>query len=188
MSGIFDPYGSPEFSLDDTKIAAWESSGSYGTAQDVPSVQVLGGDPNFVEALLEGDDTTTAANSRLKRCQVEVGFGSLSLDVLSVLLGLTVASGGSEPNRYEALKFDAVNAPYIGVCGRALEDGGDGDAHLFFPKAKVTAISGMQMQQDNYVIPRATLQAIDDGDYGILQVLKHETALAVALPPTNVQS
>jgi len=178
---IFDAVGGLSFSLDDAKVATWNSAGSYGTAVDVPSVQVLGGDPNFTEAMLEGDDAITAANSRMKSMQVQLQFGSLSLAALTVITGYE----NVQTAEYLAQKWGTLNAPYVGVCGRALEDGGNGDLHLFWPKAKITGISGVQMQQDQYIIPQVTLTALLDATYGFFQMLRHATAQAVAIPPSN---
>ncbi|MFA4973747.1 MAG: hypothetical protein WC683_14140 [bacterium] len=181
----FDTYGSPGFSLDDCKVAVWSAGSTYGTEVDVYGVRILGGDPNFTEAVLEGDDAELAANSRLKSITVELEFADLSFDTLAVLTGITTATDSAN---YEAMLWDSVNAPYVGLCGRALQDGGDGDLHLFFPKGKLTSLSGIQLQQDNYVIPRATMRFIRDTTYGIFQPIKHNTATAIAIPPTYAQT
>jgi len=182
----FDTYGSPAFSLDDCKIATWLATGSYDTEVDVMAVRVLGGDPQFTEAMLDGDDYTVASNSRMRRMSVELEFGDVSLTALEVLLGVTIATDGATYERFQlGTEERAINAPYIGIAGRALEDGGDGDVQFWWPKAKVASIAGLRMEQDNYVIPRATLTAVLDGDRGIFSIIKNATAQAVTIPPAN---
>jgi hypothetical protein len=182
----FDSQGAPQFGLNDVKVAAYSATNDYGSAVDIPSVQMMGGILQVVSAQLEGDDEITDAHSQAIGGQVRIRFGSISIAALEVLLGISsVASEGV----YDWLQIDGGdNMPYFGICGKIAATQGSGDTHIFLPKVKIMEdVTLSSAEYGQYVIPEVTAQAIPDATYAIYNIIEHDTATAVAIPPTNIE-
>lgn len=181
----FDSFGAPQFSLEDCKIATWNATDDYSTAVDVPSVQMMGGNVRMLSGELEGDSSIQAVASRAIAGEVRIRFGSLSIAALEVLLGNTSYLCGSTPNQQDLLQVNGGdNMPYIGICGKALAEEGNGDTHVFYAKAKITSDFELaSLEYGQFAIPEVTLTAVPDATYGIAQMIEHETAEAVTIPP-----
>lgn len=184
----FDDYGAPQFGLRDVKIAPWNATGDYGDEVDVPSVQMMGSTLEELFARLEGDDKITATQSLAIAGQVALRFGSVSLDVLEVIIGNTVTSSVASPNQVKQLKITGGDTmPYFGICGQVMAAQGGGDTHIFFPKVKIASnIQLANLQYGQFAIPEVTLDAVDDETYGIVSIIQHQTAAAVVIPPANI--
>ena len=181
----FDTYGAPQFGLNDVKVATWNATDSYGTAVDIPSVQLMGTTLSTVSAQLEGDDTIMASASRAVGGEVRVRFGSISIAALEVILGNASVPSGSVQDHLKVSGGD--NMPYLGICGRALAEEGTGDTHIFIPKCKLMGdLTIAQLEYGAFAIPEATIAIVDDATYGLINVVEHATAAAVAIPPTNI--
>lgn len=184
----FDAYGAPQFGLNDVKIATWNSAGSYGTAVDVPSVQLMGAMLKIVSAELEGDDQITASAARAVGGESRLRFGSVSIAALEVLLGNTSTPSGSTPNAQDELRVvGGDNMPYFGICGKALAEEGAGDLHVFLPKVRIMQdVELATLQYGQFAIPELTVAAVSDAEYGIINLIEHETAVVVAIPPVGI--
>ena len=184
----FDTYGAPQFGLLDVQIAAYTATDTYGSAIDIPSVQMLGAVLQQVSAQLEGDDTITDSASSAIGGEVRIRFGSVSIAALEVLLGNTSTPSGTTPNAQDHLMVSGGDKmPYFGICGRVDATVGTGDLHIFLPKVKIMQdVELASAEYGQYIIPEITAQAVDDATYGIINLVEHETALAVAIPPTNI--
>lgn len=183
----FDSFGAPQFGLSDVKVAAYTATNSYGTAVDIPSVQMMGGIVQVVSAQLEGDDEITDSHAQAIGGQVQIRFGSVSIAALEVLLGIdSVLSADT----YDWLQVDGGdNMPYFGICGKVAATQGDGDLHIFLPKVKIMEdVTLSSAEYGQYIIPETTAQAIPDATYGIINLIEHETATAIAIPPTSIAS
>lgn len=181
----FDSFGAPQFGLQDVKVATWTATDTYGTAVDIPSVQLMGTTLATVSAQLEGDDTITASAARAIGGEVRVRFGSISILALEVILGNTSTASGSVQDHLMVSGGD--NMPYIGICGKALAEEGSGDTHIFIPKCKLMGdLTIAQLEYGAFAIPEATIQIVDDATYGLINVVEHSTSVAVAIPPTNI--
>jgi hypothetical protein len=185
----FDNYGAPQFGLNDCKVATWTATDTYGTEVDVPSVQMMGTSLQQVSAQLEGDDQITDTQSSVTGVEVRLRFGSVSLAALEVILGQAISSSGSTPNRVSQIKLGGSDKmPYFGICGAANATQGTGDTHVFIPKAKVMGnVALTSMEYGQYAIPELTVFGVNDTTYDAMVLIEHETATAVAIPPTNVQ-
>lgn len=181
----FDSIGSPQFGLQDVKIATWNSTDSYGTAVDIPSVQLMGTTLSTVSAQLEGDDSITASAARAIGGEVRVRFGSISIAALEVILGNASTASGAVQDHLMVSGGD--NMPYIGICGKALGEEGSGDTHVFIPKCKLMGdLTIAQLEYGTFAIPEATIQIVDDTTYGLINVVEHSTSTSVSIPPTNI--
>lgn len=184
---IFGSYGAPQFSIEDCKIATWNATNDYGTAVDVPSIQMMGGRIRTMSGELEGDSKITAVAARAIAGEVRVRFGSLSLAALEVLIGNSSVECGSTPSRQKLFKISGGdNMPYVGICGQSLAEEGVGDTHVFYPKAKITSdFDLVQMEYGRFIIPEVTMMAVPDSTYGVVELIPHETATAVVIPPSQ---
>jgi hypothetical protein len=184
----FDTYGAPQFGLQDAKIAPWNATNDYGTAVDVPSVQLMGAVLRILSAQLVGDDKITATAARAIGGQSQLRFGSVSIAALEVMLGNTSTASGTTPNAQDHLKVvGGDNMPYFGICGKALAEEGSGDLHVFLPKVRITSdVTLASLEYGNFAIPELTVEAVDDATFGIVNLIEHETAANVAIPPTNI--
>jgi len=176
---LFDA-GGPQFGLDDAKIAVWNGDGTYGTAVDVPSVQMMDVQYQTVNGQLEGDDIITDTHAKARSAQVRIRFGSVSFPVLAVLTGVpTVSSPGARTQR-----FGKINFPYFGLCGRALSTRDGGDTHLFVPQCKIMEGFTVSFQYGQYAIPEITCMAVYDTTFqDIYRSVEHDVAQAVTVPP-----
>lgn len=184
----FDSYGAPQFGLRDVQVAVWNGDGTYGTAVDVPSVQMMGAILKIISAQLEGDDQITATAARAVSGETRLRFGSVSIAALEVMLGNTSVTSGASPNRQDALTVEGGdNMPYFGICGKALAEEGAGDLHVFLPKVRIMQdVELASLQYGQFAIPEITVAAVSDADYGIVNLIEHETATDVALPPVGL--
>ena len=188
MTSIFD-YGGPQFGLADTKMAVNNSDGTFGTAVDVPSVQVLGVEAVVESQTLTGDDRQTASASRITGANVTLRFGSVHMDVLATMLGITLdeAYGAYTSRR---VMIANKKTPYVGICGKANAEEGAGDTHLFIPRCKVASNFRLQFEYNTFSIPEITFAAqgdenfLDaDGNATVIIPVQYETARDVVLPP-----
>lgn len=185
----FDSFGAPQFGINDAKVAAYNGTDDYGTAVDVPSIQMLNTDIRVLSGELEGDDQITDSHAQVIGGMVRMRFGSLSIAALEVLLGIDSSPSGSTPDQVDQLKISGGdNMPYVGISGKIAATQGDGDLHVFIPKCKITSdFTLVQGEYGSYTIPDVELNAVDDATYGVALVIEQETAANVAIPPTNVQ-
>ncbi len=188
----FDSFGAPQFGINDAKVAAYNATNDYGTAVDIPSIQMLQTDIRILSGELEGDDQITDSHGQVIGARVRMRFGSMSIAALEVLLGLSSSASGSTPNQVDQLKVSGGdNMPYVGIVGKiAATQGTDtgSDTQVFIPKCKITGdFTLIQAEYGQYTIPEVEVTAVDDATYGVALTIEQETGVAVAVPPTNVQ-
>lgn len=174
--------GGPQFGLRDAKVAVWNGDGTYGVLVDVPSVQMLTQSVQTVNAQLEGDDVITDVHSKAISGQIKLRFGSVSLDVLEVITGRSIASSGTTPNRVDRLYFAGTNFGWFGLCGKSESTAGSGDTHLFAPKVKIMEGFEVKMEYGQYLIPELTAMSIPDDFYTISGEDEIQTATITGTP------
>jgi hypothetical protein len=184
----FDTFGAPQFGLNDCKVAPWLATNSYGTAVDVPSVQMMGAILRMLSAELEGDDRITAVAARSIAGQGQFRFGSFNMAVAEVVLGKTSTASGTTPNQQDELRVvGGDNMPYFGLAGLALAEEGEGGIVVFFPKVRITAdVTIASMEYGSFTIPEVQVTAVSDASYGILNVIEYETPPTLTIPPPGL--
>lgn len=184
----FDAYGAPQYGLNDAIVAPWTAEGTWGSAQDVMSVQALNTVMRVVSAELTGDDKITASASRPIGAQITFRMGGVSLPVLEIITGNSATSSVATPNAVKTLRIaGGERMPYFAICGKALAEEGSGDFLVFLPKCKVMGdLNLVQLAYGEWAIPEFTVMAVADGDYGIINLVERETAAAITIPPANV--
>jgi hypothetical protein len=184
---LWDAYGAPTFGLNDAKLATYVATGSYGTAVDVPSVQMMGVTLRVQAAEGEGDDHITVSASRVIGGRCRMRLLGIDFDLLEILFNITATESGSTPNRGNLLKIPTgVKLPYFGVCGKALAEEGSGDLHVFVPKAKIMSdITLAELQYGQFATNEFEVSFVDDDTYEALELIEHETSTAIAIPPVQ---
>ena len=183
----FDSYGAPQYGLNDVKVAAWTATDTYGTAVDVPSVQMMRTTMRIISAELEGDDEITASGSRAIGAQVQVRFGSVSLAVLEVILGIASTPSGSPATQDHLQITGGARMPYFGLCGKINAEEGVGDLHVFLPKCKIMSdVELVPAEYGQFAISELTVMCVKDATYEILNLIEHAADTAITIPPTNI--
>lgn len=171
-----------KFGLYDAKIAVWNAAESYGTAQDVVSVQLMGVTFQNESGTLEGDDIITDVHSVTQSVEVRLRFGFNDLEVYEILTGATNTE--SSPDS-ESMIIGRQSMPYFALCGRVDATEGDGDTQVFLPKVKIMEGFSISMEKGTYVTPEITAMAVYEGTtYGMGKIINHNTAQAITIPPT----
>lgn len=88
---------------------------TYGAAIDVPGIQEVSVEPNFVTAELKGDGKVLAKKGKIDRLNFSATYSELSLDVLSTIFGGSVAAAGSGSTETATYTFDGTSLPYFKV-------------------------------------------------------------------------
>lgn len=189
----FASFGDPIAGLQDAKIATWVNTAgttSYGTLQDVMSVQMMGAAVDPVTAELTGDDRITAQFSRLIAGEINVRFAGMLLEVLAIVFGITTVASGTTPSQVQHFRIvGGQRLPYFGMIGQGLAEEGLGDMLVFVPKIKVTSqIRLTNMEYGAWQICEFTARAVDDQDWGIINIVRRETTGAFVMPPAGLVS
>jgi hypothetical protein len=182
--------GGPQFGLRDGKIGTWDGDGTYTGLQDIFSIQLLGARAEVESQDLKGDDGITATAARTNKGTVTLRMGGIDIDALGYFLPGTDASSGVGSAMKKVMKVSNKKAPYVGLCGQAIAEEGDGDTHLFIPKCKISGPFEIKFEGDTFAIPEIQLTAVldenfldADGNPSLFHIVEHATATAVALPP-----
>lgn len=188
MATIFDDFGAPSFGLNDVKIAVWNGDGTYGTAVDVPAVQLMRPTIKVVSAQLEGDDQIVATGSRGIGTELVLRFGSLNINAMAVMVGVAKTGSGSGSTEQDGLILTGgMRFPYFGICGKALSEELAGDTHIFLPKVRIMSdfVLG-EMEYGKFGVTEISVYGVSDGLFGMYNVIEHETAAEIALPPAGL--
>lgn len=187
----FADYGDVVAGLQDASVATWINTAgvtSYGALTDVMSVQVASTNLRVVTAELTGDDRITATMSRMIGGSINMRFAGKLLEVLAVVLGYAPTVTGITPSRVQQMMlFGGKRSPYFGMIGQGLAEEGLGDMLVFIPKAKVTSdITLTSMGYGEFQVAEFTASAVDDQDYGIINLIRRETTGAYTMPPAGI--
>lgn len=185
---LFD-IGNPPFGLNDCKVATNDLDGTFGSAVDVPSVQMMAVNAQTTNGILRGDDSDTSVHAKMKGAEIQVRHGSISIPAMEVMFGMTSDSSGSTPNRYKRLRFvGGQNNPFFAICGKADAAEGGGDVHLFLPKCKNMSGFTTRLEDGAFAIPEYTINAVPDDAYVLedmfYEIVEHETRQNITIPPT----
>jgi hypothetical protein len=180
--------GSPQFGLNDGKIATWSAGtpSSYlpvgGT--DIMSIQMGQVAMDLVTAVLQGDDRQTAVAASAIGGTIQMRWGGLNLSSLAILTGTTI---GTISSVKQVQIVGGLKMPYVGVILKALS-AETGDTWLWIPKCKITSgFTLAQMEYGSFTIPEVTMQIVDDASWGAINVITHPTDVPItAFPPTLI--
>lgn len=134
---------------------------TYGAAIDVPGIQEVSVEPNFVTVELKGDGKVLAKKGKIDRLNFSATYSELALDVLSTIFGGTVAAAGSGSTETATYTFDGTSLPYFKV--EFLVNDLESDlAELVFTLAKCQVTGGtiMSGSTDSFGSPSFDAEAI----------------------------
>ena len=146
-----------------TDVAA--SATTYGTGVDVPGIQEISLEPNFITNELKGDGgVVLAKKGKIDRMNFSCTYSELSMNVLGVLLNQTITTGGSGDAETATMPFDDTSLPYfkIGVLIDDLQAAGDALATVVvtLQKCQLTGGSLVSGSTDTFNTPNFTAEAI----------------------------
>lgn len=184
----FSPFGDPVFGLADAQIAPYTSTGVYGTAVDIMSVQMVQSELRVQSAENNGDDQITAVAARVLAAEFQVRFSGAPIEVLAVITGIAAVSSLSSPNRVRRLRIaGGQRMPWFGLIGQGLAEEGNGDQLIYGPKLKVTSNIRVSMNEfGSFQSLEFTALAISDATLGIINLVQRETTGAYVFPPANI--
>jgi|SRR5215471_5879310 len=187
----FDP-GSPQFGINDGKIATWVAPVAAGSptynpvaGTDIMSIQMGQVTMELISAILTGDDKQTAISASAIGGTIQMRWGGLNLSSLAVLTGTTIASLSSSAKQVQIT--GGTKMPYVGVILKALS-AEIGDTWLWLPKCKIMSnFTLAQMEYGAFTIPEVTMQIVDDAAWGAINILTHVVDTPILnFPPANL--
>ena len=140
---LYDVHDFKVYSLTDDTGA----SPTYGAAVDVPGIAEVSFEPNMVTAELKGDARVIAKKGRTDRFNVKATYGKLSIDVLDIILGGTVADPSSDEATWDLAGDNDL--PYFKVEFK-VEDLSEnlGDLHVVMYKCQLTGGTLLDQKTD----------------------------------------
>ena len=180
----FDVQDCKVYTIADTVGGSWASSSPI----DVPGIQEVSVEPNLITAELKGDAKVVAKKGKIDRLNFSATYSELSLDVLSKILGGTVAAGGSSDAETSELSIAGGSLPYFGVkfLLTDVQTGGAGDAvgsvSMLLHKCQITGGTLISGSTDDFSTPSFTAEAIlpHDTNKGFGSIVFSETAETTA--------
>jgi hypothetical protein len=158
------------FDVKDCKVypITADASGSattFGTGFDVPGIQEVSLEPNFITSELKGDGgVVLAKKGKIDRMNFSCTYGELSLDVLKTILGATVSDTGSGTAELADMPIDDTSLPYfkVGFLIDDLQTSGDTLATVIvtLQKCQLTGGSLVSGSTDSFNSPTFTAEAI----------------------------
>lgn len=176
--------GSPQFGVNDAKVARWTSTDNYGTLTDVMGIQMAQATMQVVSAIANGDDKVVAAASRLTGVSLQMRFVGLNPSMLAVITGVALDTISSVINQQF---LGGERLPYFGVIVKALSEE-IGDTWIFLPKCKIMSdFVIFQGEFGAFTTPEVTVQAVDDDTWGLANLITHPTDVPITIiPPANI--
>lgn len=153
------------FDVQDCKVypvTADESGGiTYGAAVDVPGIQEVSVEPNFITAELKGDGKVLAKKGKIDRLNFSATYSELSLAVMSTLFGGSVTTGGTGTEETAAYEFTGGSLPYFKI-EFLVNDLENSLAEMVFVLSKCQMTGGtiMGASTDNFSSPSFDAEAI----------------------------
>lgn len=166
------------FGLDDVSLYLI-TSGSYGTAVDLPASRVFSYTPDIATENLEGDDQIVASHSQDRGGTWDLESGGIPIAGWEVLTGATASDSGTTPNEVTYMDITtSLSRPYFGVIGRAISDEG-GDTHVQIWKAKCTDGPSGSFSGGSFHLVSASGVYVPDSSGNIIRLMNHETKVAI---------
>lgn len=155
---------------------------TYDTGVDVPGITSLKLDPIYVEKELRGDEQLLDTYQRCEGVEFSFEHAKVSLDVLEILTGGTLAAAGTTPNQTQTLTVLGTNtAKYFKLQGKITyqDFATTGDLQLILYKCK--AKFSIEFKTEEYAIISGSGKAIPTVKDGkILEIIARETTAALS--------
>jgi hypothetical protein len=135
---------------------------TYGAAVDVPGIQEVTVEANFVTAELKGDGgKVLAKKGKIDRLNFSATYSELSLDVMATIFGGSITAAGSGTSETQSYTFNSRSLPYFKV-EFLIDDieAGLSEIAMVLDKCQVTGGSIMGGSTDNFSQPTFDAEAI----------------------------
>lgn len=154
-------YGELPFGCRDCKLAPWGAT-ALATGVDVPRIRTV--ELNVVRDStdLEGDDVKVATHTFAKGLEGSIEAGGINANVLIVLEGGTVTTGGAGTTAWTLYEVEGDNAEgYFAVEAQMYADDG-GDTHFTAWSVKATNGPNYSFGQGEFALTQCDLSGIFD--------------------------
>lgn len=153
------------FDVHDCKVypVTADATGSitYGSGVDVPGIQEVTLEPNFVTAELKGDGKVLAKKGKVDRLNFSGTYSEMSLDVLAVIFGGSVTTGGTGSSETAAYEFTGQSLPYFKIEFLISDLESDlAELVVVLNKCQITGGTLVNGSTDNFGTPSFTAEAI----------------------------
>jgi hypothetical protein len=172
------------FGIDDAKISGITVDNAtaltYETGIDVPGIQAIGMSPSYIEKDLKGDEKTLDYYTKLESIEWNFTHAKVDLAVLEIIMGGTLASGGTAPASTETLSLKGADIPgYFKLEGQVKYTDA-GDLHLVLYKCKANKVD-IEFKNEEYAVISASGKAIPTiKDDKVWDIVINETAVAIS--------
>lgn len=146
---------------------------THDSAVDVPGIQEVSLEPNFITNEMKGDGgAVLAKKGKIDRLNFSCTYSELSLPVLSVLTGQTLAESDTGSDGLATLPFDDASLPYF-MIAFLMDDlqhsSGDEPATVVctLQKCQLTGGSLISGSTDSFSNPTFTAEAILPYGYAV---------------------
>lgn len=165
------------------RIAPWLATDSYGTAHTIRGARNMSLSLVVETDQLRGDDVELDVYSKIIAVEVNLEIATIDLELFDTIMGGTLIKTGD----YYSWDFGGNDDPaYVGIAGRVVGSGGEGDLHIFIKKARLSSNLALAAQVDTYMLPSATFRGVDDdGSMHELRNFSAATALEIPLRTTT---
>jgi len=138
------------------------SSLTYGSAIDVPGIQEVTVEANFVTAEIKGDGgKVLAKKGKVDRLNFSATYSELSLDVLATIFGGSVTASGTGSSESAEYEFTGQSLPYFKVEFLVDDiEAGLEEIVMVLDKCQVTGGTIMGGSTDNFGQPSFDAEAI----------------------------
>ena len=149
----------------DPDASASPGATTFGAAVDVPGIQEVSLEPNFITNELKGDGgVVLAKKGKIDRMNFSCTYGELSLPVLEILLGQTIVPTGTGTSEVADLPIDDTSLPYFKIAFLIddLQTSGDDLATVVvtLQKCQLTGGSLISGSTDSFNSPTFTAEGI----------------------------
>ena len=154
---------------------------TYDTGVDIPGVTKLSLNPSYVEKELRGDEALLDTYQRLDAIEFSFEHVKVSLDVLEIITGGSLAASGNTPNQLQTLSItNAHLAKYFKLQGKVVySDLSGGDMMLVLYKCK--GQFKIEFQTEEYAVISCSGKAIGTTNNNkIFDLVFRETTAALS--------
>ena len=134
---------------------------TYGAAVDVPGIQEVSVEPNFISVELKGDGKVLAKKGKVDRLNFSATYSELSLPVLATIFGGTVATAGSGAAEEATYEFDGDSLPNFKIEFLVSDLESDlAEMRFVLNKCQITGGTIFSGSTDNFSTPSFDAEAI----------------------------
>ena len=134
---------------------------TYGAAVDVPGIQEVSVEPNFISVELKGDGKVLAKKGKVDRLNFSATYSELSLPVLATIFGGSVATAGAGAAEEATYEFDGDSLPNFKIEFLVNDLESDlAEMAFVLNKCQITGGTIMSGSTDNFSTPSFDAEAI----------------------------